>query len=384
MPTPSAALPLIAPGAQVVVRDEEWLVRAVQQTPADGKLVRVIGASELVREQEATFFTELDDVQPLRPEDTTLALDPTPGFRRSRLYLEALIRKTPLPAAETRLAVGHRQLLDQLEYQRHPVKAALEALRPRLLIADAVGLGKTLEVGMVLSELMRRGRGDRILVVTPRHILEQFQHELWTRFAIPLVRLDSEGIQRVRQKIPATRNPFTYYKRVIISIDTLKNAGRYRHHLEGIRWDAVVIDECHNLVNRGTLNNQLARVLAPRTDALILTSATPHNGRGRRGLGGPPASSRGAGGGHARRGRGLRRARRRVVVPRVRAVAGQWRGAQAVPVHAAQSVPVLPPGARRDGRQPLGQAARDDGPRMGGRKRDRRAGTPRRAGRTGR
>jgi ERCC4-related helicase len=279
MPTPSVALPLIAPGAQVVVRDEEWLVRAVQQTPADGKLVRVIGASELVRDQEATFFTELDDVQPLRPEDTTLVLDPTPGFRRSRLYLEALIRKTPLPAAETRLAVGHRQLLDQLEYQRYPVKAALEALRPRLLIADAVGLGKTLEVGMVLSELMRRGRGDRILVVTPRHILEQFQHELWTRFAIPLVRLDSEGIQRVRQKIPATRNPFTYYKRVIISIDTLKNAGRYRHHLEGIRWDAVVIDECHNLMNRATLNNQLARVLAPRTDALILTSATPHNGR---------------------------------------------------------------------------------------------------------
>jgi superfamily II DNA or RNA helicase len=279
MSTPSVALPLIAPGAQVVVRDEEWLVRAVQQTPADGKLVRVVGASELVRDQEATFFTELDDVQPLRPEDTTLVLDPTPGFRRSRLYLEALIRKTPLPAAETRLAVGHRQLLDQLEYQRHPVKAALEALRPRLLIADAVGLGKTLEVGMVLSELIRRGRGERILVVTPRHILEQFQHELWTRFAIPLVRLDSEGIQRVRQKIPATRNPFTYFKRIIISIDTLKNAGRYRHHLEGIRWDAVVIDECHNLVNKGTLNNQLARVLAPRTVALILTSATPHNGR---------------------------------------------------------------------------------------------------------
>ena len=83
----------------------------------------------------------------------------------------------------------------------------------------------------------------------------------------------------MRRKIPANRNPFTYYKRAIISIDTLKNVGQYRHHLEGIHWDAVVIDECHNLVNTGALNNQLARLLAPRTDALLLTSATPHNGK---------------------------------------------------------------------------------------------------------
>lgn len=277
-PTPSDALALIAGGAQVVVRDEEWLVRAVQQTPSDGLMVRCIGTSPFVRDTEATFFTNLDRIQPLRPEDTKLITDRTPNFRGSRLYLEAVIRKTPVAATETDLAVAGHQLLDELQYQRRAVHKALTGLRPRVLIADAVGLGKTLEVGMLLSELIRRGRGERILVVTPRHILEQFQHELWTRFAIPLVRLDSEGIQRVRRKIPANRNPFTYYKRVIVSIDTLKNAGRYRHHLEGIHWDAVVIDECHNLVNAGTLNNQLAKVLAPRTEALVLTSATPHNG----------------------------------------------------------------------------------------------------------
>jgi len=271
-------LSLIAAGAQVVVRDEEWLVRSVQHTPSDGLLVRCIGTSGLVADTEATFLTNLDHVEPLRPEDTQLTVDDSPNFRRSRLYLEAMIRKTPVPATETGLAVSQHQLLSPLEYQRRAVHKALTGLRPRLLIADAVGLGKTFEVGMILSELIRRGRGDKILVVTPRHILEQFQHELWTRFAIPLVRLDSQGIQRVRRQIPANRNPFTYYKRAIISIDTLKNAGRYRHHLEGIRWDAVVIDECHNLVNKGTLNNQLARVLAPRTEALLLTSATPHNG----------------------------------------------------------------------------------------------------------
>ena len=276
--TSAALLSQIVAGAQVEVRDEEWQVVKTKSTPTDGVRVDCIGRSPLVRDTHASFFTAIDSIVPLRPEDTALVFDGSPGFRRSRLYLEAVLRKTPVPATESGLTVAHRQLLDELDYQKKATHKALTALRPRLLIADAVGLGKTLEVGMILSELMRRGRGDRILVVTPRHILEQFQHELWTRFSIPLVRLDSEGIAKVRREIPVNRNPFTYYKRVIISIDTLKNAGRYRHHLEGIQWDAVVIDECHNLVNKGTLNNQLARVLAPRTEALLLTSATPHNG----------------------------------------------------------------------------------------------------------
>src|SRR5699024_6200850 len=90
-------------------------------------------------------------------------------------------------------------------------------------------------------------------------------------------RLDSVGIQKVRQNLPASRNPFTYFPRVIVSLDTLKSA-KYRAHLEKVHWDAVVIDEIHNATNVGTQNNQLARVLAPTTDALILASATPHNG----------------------------------------------------------------------------------------------------------
>ena len=140
-----------------------------------------------------------------------------------------------------------------------------------------VGLGKTLEIGILLAELIRRGRGERILVVTPAHVLEQFQRELWTRFSIPLVRLDSTGIQRIQQDIPAGRNPFAYFKRAIISVDTLKS-DVYAHHLENTDWDAVVIDESHNLVNRGTKNNELARAAGRTTDALVLASATPHNG----------------------------------------------------------------------------------------------------------
>src|SRR5436853_2562045 len=110
--TPSDLLPFIAAGAQVVVRDEQWIVRATQQTPSDGLLVRCIGTSLLVRETEATFVTSIDRVEPLRPEEAKLVVDDSPGYRRSRLYLEAVIRKTPLPAGENALAVASRQLLN--------------------------------------------------------------------------------------------------------------------------------------------------------------------------------------------------------------------------------------------------------------------------------
>src|SRR6478752_29143 len=269
----------IAPGAVVVVRDEEWLVRETEQT-ADGLLVHVQGLTELVRDTRACFYQSLDDIRPLDPRAAQVVADDSPRYRRSRVWLESMFRRTPLPLADPTLTVSTRALADPLAYQRTAVRKVLDPsnIRPRVLLADAVGLGKTLEIGMILSELVRRGRGERILIVSPRHVLEQMQREMWARFALPFVRLDSAGIQRVRQKLPATRNPFTYYKRVIVSIDTLKS-DRYVAGLQQQRWDAVVIDESHNLSNSLTLNNRLARILARNSEALILASATPHNGR---------------------------------------------------------------------------------------------------------
>ncbi|MFA3874504.1 SNF2-related protein [Streptomyces sp. MMCC 100] len=268
------------PGAQILVRDEEWLVRNASPTDHDGDKIEAVGVSEFVRDEEAVFFTGIDEVDLLEPENTRLVPDTSSYFRRSRLFLEAVLRKTPLPQSERGLALADRFLLDPLTYEQRPAELALSMrnLRPRVLVADVVGLGKTLEIGLTLAELIRRGRGERILVVTPQSVLEQFQHELWTRFSIPLGRLDSLGIQRIQREIPAGRNPFTHYKRVIISVDTLKNIGQYRHHLERIQWDAVVIDESHNLINPGSQRRALAEILAPRTDALLLASATPHNG----------------------------------------------------------------------------------------------------------
>ncbi|MGP4030119.1 SNF2-related protein, partial [Actinomadura sp. 3N407] len=268
-----------APGAQVLIRDELWLVRNSVLTAHDGWMLEVTGISSFVRGLDSVFYDGLDTVRVLDPCETELVADDSPSHRRARLFLEAVMRKTFLPQTQRGLALADGFLMDQQVHQLRPAELALSMknAQPRILIADVVGLGKTLEIGVLLAELIRRGRGERILVVTPQHVLEQFQRELWTRFAIPLVRLDSTGIQRVQQDIPAGRNPFAYFKRAIISVDTLKS-DVYAHHLEHTDWDAVVIDESHNLVNRGTKNNALARLLARKTDALILASATPHNG----------------------------------------------------------------------------------------------------------
>jgi superfamily II DNA or RNA helicase len=120
-------------------------------------------------------------------------------------------------------------------------------------------------------------------VVTQKSMLTQFQKEFWNRFTIPLVRLDSVGLARVRSRIPPNHNPFYYYDRTIISVDTLKGDLEYRTYLEKAQWDIILIDECHNVADRGTGSQRarLAKLLASRSDTLIMLSATPHDGRAR-------------------------------------------------------------------------------------------------------
>lgn len=273
----------LAPGARIVARDAEWLVKSTSRTPNGSVVIEVVGVSDFIKGRTARFVKELEeDLEVLDPKNTNLVSDNTPGYRNSLLFLEAHLRQTA--PTDTNLYIGHEAAMDVLPYQLDPTLKALSMPRQRLLIADAVGLGKTLEAGILVAELMRRGRAKRILVVTTKSMLTQFQKEFWVRFTIPLVRLDSVGIQRIRSRIPTNHNPFHYYDKAIVSVDTLKQDREYRTYIEQAYWDVIVIDEAHNVARRGrgssaSLRSKLADRLASRSDSLIMLSATPHDGR---------------------------------------------------------------------------------------------------------
>ncbi|NMZ09087.1 DEAD/DEAH box helicase family protein [Pseudomonas proteolytica] len=267
---------------RVECRNAEWMVTRVDAAgSSQHQIVFCSGVDDLNRGHEAAFLTQLDTLREVDPRKTELIRDDSNGYSRSRLFLEAQLRQMPLTDPEPH--VDDMGAFTPMDYQKEAVHRALKQMRPRLLLADQVGLGKTIEVGMILSELIRRGQAGRILVLAKKSMLTQFQAELWNRFALPLVRMDSAALSKLQLKIPASKNPFEVYHRIIMSIDTLKDIGRYAHFLENTRWDVVVIDEAHNVSGGGNpekhLSYRLARRLSRRTNSMILTTATPHNGK---------------------------------------------------------------------------------------------------------
>ncbi|KSV16609.1 ATP-dependent helicase [Dehalococcoides mccartyi] len=269
-----------SPGMRVIIRDEEWMVKKVETNSLNHKTLYCTGISKLVKDRQTQFLTDLENIIQVDPAKVKLVADDSPFFRKSRLYIESQWRKkTP---ADTALHIGDRAAMDLMNFQLEPAQVALRRPRQRILIADSVGLGKTLEAGILMAELIARGKGNRILVVTVKSMLTQFQKEMWNRFTIPLVRLDSNKIQKIRAQLPSNYNPFFHFDKTIVSIDTLKRDVEYRTHLENSWWDIIVIDEAHNVAKRGSQQAQrsrLAKLLSGRSDTLIMLSATPHDGR---------------------------------------------------------------------------------------------------------
>jgi len=269
-----------APGMRLIIRDEEWMIKKIDTNEIGAKALTCIGISPLVKDKEAIFLDDLEKIDPVDPTKVRLIKDDSPKYTKSLLYLESQWRqKNP---TDKNIHIGHRAAMDLMPFQLEPTKISLNRTRCRILVADTVGLGKTLEAGILMSELIIRGKGKRILVVTSKSMMTQFQKEMWNRFTIPLVRLDSHKIQKIRASLPSNYNPFFYYDKVIVSIDTIKRDVEYRTHLENAYWDIIVIDEAQGVAERGSRDSQrsrLANILKDRSDTMIMLSATPHDGR---------------------------------------------------------------------------------------------------------
>jgi SNF2 family DNA or RNA helicase len=156
--------------------------------------------------------------------------------------------------------------IELLEHQIRTAKTALRRLRGRALLCDEVGLGKTIEAGLILSELMIRGLVRTVLVLTPPSLIEQWQGEMRRKFSVELVSHDDPSF---RARGPDAWNEFD---RVIASIHTAKRAP-HRPAILARRWDMVVVDEAHHLRNRNTQSWRFASEI--QKQFILLLTATP-------------------------------------------------------------------------------------------------------------
>jgi superfamily II DNA or RNA helicase len=184
---------------------------------------------------------------------------------------------------------------NRIDVTPHQVEAAHEILTShdqRYLLADEVGLGKTIEAGIVIEELMARGRADRVLIVTPASLKLQWQAEMKDKFDQDYVIYDGSYVRNVRRSM-SEDNVWDHDDMVITSIDFAKqeadaeNEEKMLEPLSRAEWDIVVFDEAHHLTARRDSEGQKNRTqrykvgeaVSPNTDALLFLTGTPHKGK---------------------------------------------------------------------------------------------------------
>lgn len=262
------------PGNLVRARGREWVVQS--ESRRDWLRLRPLGGAD---DDSIALIPELE-LQPVEP-----ATFPWPEPEHAGNHAAALLLRDAL-RLKLRAGGGPFRSFGNIAveprgYQLVPLLMALRLTTVRLLIADDVGVGKTIEAGLIVRELMDRGEIARLAVLCPPHLVEQWQSELEARFNLQAVPLTSASAARIERDIPHGVSLFDHYPVVVVSLDYIKSE-RHREHFLAIAPECVIVDEAHTCASSGAGKQLrfelLQRLVKDENRHLIMLTATPHSG----------------------------------------------------------------------------------------------------------
>jgi superfamily II DNA or RNA helicase len=263
-----------SPGSLVRARGREWIVL----TGSDNDVLRLrpVSGSE---EDQATIHVGLE-TDPIVP-----ASFPAPEAGQRAGHDAALLLRDALLLSMRRGAGPFRSFgqiaVEPRAYQLVPLLMALKLDPVRLLIADDVGVGKTIEAALIARELLDRGDIDRTVVLCPPHLVEQWVSELDARFHVRAVAVTASSAGRLERELPPSESIFSAHTHTVVSLDYIKSDRRRSEFLRACP-DFVIVDEAHTCASTGQGRHQrydlLKGLAESATRHLVLLTATPHSG----------------------------------------------------------------------------------------------------------
>ena len=293
-------------GQLVEVRQRRYVVTEVRQSTLPPDPLKVYDPTPqhrvtLASVEDDALGEELQVIWEIEPGAQIVegAVLPQPhGFddpQRFDAFMDA-VRWGAIASADVRvLQAPFRSGIAIEDYQLDPVVRAIQMPRANLLIADDVGLGKTIEAGLVVQELILRHRVRSVLIVCPSALQIQWRDQMRDKFGLEFRSVDTELMRGLRRERGLHVNPWTHFPRLITSIDFLKRERPMRLFREVLpgpdepayprKFDLLIVDEAHNVAPSGrgkyatdSLRTLAIRTLAPHFEHRLFLSATPHNG----------------------------------------------------------------------------------------------------------
>ncbi|QMU74135.1 DEAD/DEAH box helicase [Streptacidiphilus sp. P02-A3a] len=288
------------------MRNRNWVATAVERSSIAAEqpgspllaeaqhLVSLVSVDGDAGDEELRVLWELEPGATAREQHALPS--PAGGFddpAKLDAFLNAVRWGSVATADKTLLQAPFRSGVKPEDYQLDPVVRALQMPRTNLLIADDVGLGKTIEAGLVMQELMLRHRARTMLIVCPASLTLQWRDEMRDKFGLKFKIVDAELLKELRRSRGLYANPWTHYPRLIVSIDWLKRdrpMALLRSVLPAVpqyprAFDLLVVDEVHTCAPSGSgkyavdsQRTNAIKTLAPHTEHRLFLSATPHNG----------------------------------------------------------------------------------------------------------